>query len=171
MNKHINLSQKSDPLQLLDTKDDRVAARWHGDLVLLYGALEVFMVFSSATIGGSVIAFVVGPRFGELGGLIAIFGVVETLATLRWIPNDTSTPIGDSRNTLLGCVGRCIGLALAIIAVLRGLPLEAVAGCAVVGEIFGLLCSEWSLFKPHRARIGELATLVLRGRGAPKAEG
>lgn len=134
--------------------DDATAARRRNDLLVLYGILGVAIVFTASTVGSSIVSMLVGPKYGDMHGLIAILGAAQALFILRMTSNMAAMAVGNSLNTLLGCAGRALGLVAAVVAVFHGLPLEIVAGCALLGEVIGLACSEFNLFAASPARAG-----------------
>jgi O-antigen/teichoic acid export membrane protein len=126
-------------------------------LSLIGGAYGIGMTLS----GGEAISLVFGPNYRGMGSLVALLGLSQTMKILRGLPTLAAMAKGDSR-TLMECqLLRVAGVAIAFPIAYRGGSLEAIAGCAVGGEVLSLAGGLWRLKRRFGIAPGPYASPLL----------
>ncbi len=130
-------------------------------LVVLFALFGLVFVIGISTVGGPMLRFLFGERFGNLQGLIALLGTAQAIRILRVTANVPAMAAGNTRNILAGSVARTVGVVAALVVTIKGWPLEYVAGCALGGEVLALSVAELHLHRVARESAGSYALVPL----------
>jgi O-antigen/teichoic acid export membrane protein len=85
--------------------------------------------------GGDIVRLLYGPKYSDVGGLMAVFAAIVALRFFRWAPSVASMSKADTLNQLLGNIARSVSFLLALVVVFLGTKnLLLVASCGLAGE-------------------------------------
>jgi len=98
--------------------------------------------------GDTIIKLIYGPKYSNVGTLMAIFGAVVALRFFRLAPTVASMSKADTVNQLVSNIARSISLPTALILVGFGIKdMVFIAACGLVGEGLAILVS---IIRVHR---------------------
>lgn len=103
-------------------------------LTILSGLLTGSLVI----MGEAVLVVVFSDKYASGGPLIIPFAIAGGLWIMRSGPTTAAMALGDTRTVMTATLVRSLGLALAAVAVIAGLPLVWIAWSAVLGEFLAL---------------------------------
>lgn len=98
---------------------------------MLAGVLAIALIL----LGPWVIAALFGASYAGAGLILVYVALLQAARILRIPPTVAAMALGDTRSLMLANLGRCLGVFAALVAALRGLPLEVVVLSGVAGEL------------------------------------
>jgi O-antigen/teichoic acid export membrane protein len=108
------------------------------------------------SIGARTVTTIYGEKYADVGPLLGWLAAAQSVRLLRVGINTAALAKGDSANALVGNIGRCTGVALAVFAATKGLSLRWIAIAAVVGEVVGLFAVIIRLFRKQSFPVSAL---------------
>ena len=121
----------------------RLAVELTGVVSAIYG---IFFILGSEVL----MVLVFGKKYVGGAVVLAWFAASGAFRMLRAAPTGAALALGDSKNPMISNVFRTLGFFPALLAVLYGQPLWAIAAAAVVGEVCACVASFWQLSHRHK---------------------
>lgn len=115
-------------------------------LALFSGGYALIMVVS----GGPIVGVIFGPKYSDVGHLVAWLAVAQAMRLLRNLPTIAAMAKGDSKNLMISNFFRLSGLAIAFPVAATGASLTIIAACGAVGESIALAASLVRFSKVHQ---------------------
>lgn len=114
-------------------------------LAVIGGTFGVMMII----LGAPIVELVYTPQFAPAGLLVAWLGAAQAFRILRFAPIIATMARADTKATMMGNIGRLLGVAIALGMGLAGQPLWMIASSALAGEVCALLVLLLRLRRKH----------------------
>lgn len=130
-------------------QDNRLQFEYHYRRCLeLSVVVSLIFLGPMVVAGGDIVRFLYGPKYLDVGALMAVLAAIAALRFFRWAPAVAAMSKADTVNQLFGNIARVTSFLLALAVVYFGpRHITAVASCGLVGESLAILVTVFSVRK------------------------